>query len=29
MSEHAEMSSAPATPPIDCSAAAKRMRAHR
>ena len=29
MSEHAEMSGGPTTPPIDCSAAAQRMRAHR
>ena len=29
MSEHAEMSSATPTPPIACSAAAQRMRAHR
>jgi hypothetical protein len=29
VSEHAEMSTVPETPPIDCSAAAKRMRAHR
>ena len=29
MSQHAEMSSGPASPPIACSAAAQRMRAHR
>ena len=29
MSEHAQMSGGPATPPIPCSAAAQRMRAHR
>jgi hypothetical protein len=29
MSEHTEMSSATPTPPIACSAAAQRMRAHR
>ena len=29
MSEHAEMSTVLATPPIDCSAAGKRMRLHR
>jgi hypothetical protein len=29
MSQHAEMSSGPTTPPIACSAAAQRMRAHR
>jgi hypothetical protein len=29
MSEHAEMSGGPTTPPIACSAAARRMRAHR
>jgi hypothetical protein len=29
MSQRAEMSSGPATPPIACSAAAERMRAHR
>jgi hypothetical protein len=29
MSEHAEMTSGPTTPPIACSAAAQRMRAHR
>ena len=29
MSEHAEMSSGLTTPPIACSAAAQRMRAHR
>jgi hypothetical protein len=29
MSEHVETSSGPATPPIACSAAAQRMRAHR
>ena len=29
MSEHAEISSGPTTPPIACSAAARRMRAHR
>jgi hypothetical protein len=29
MSEHAEMSGAPTTPPIARSAAAERMRAHR
>ena len=29
MSEHAEMSSGLTTPPIPCSAAAQRMRAHR
>ena len=29
MSEHTEMSSASTSPPIACSAAAQRMRAHR
>jgi len=29
MPEHVEMSSRPKTPPIACSAAAQRMRAHR
>jgi hypothetical protein len=29
MSQHAEMSSGPTSPPIACSAAAQRMRAHR
>ena len=29
MSEHAEISGGPTTPPIACSAAARRMRAHR
>jgi hypothetical protein len=29
MSQHAEMSSGPTTPPITCSAAAQRMHAHR
>ena len=29
MSEEVEMSDGPATPPIACSAAARRMRAHR
>jgi hypothetical protein len=29
MSEHAEMSGGPTTPPIASSAAAQRMRAHR
>ena len=29
MSEHADMSSGLTTPPIPCSAAAQRMRAHR
>ena len=29
MSEHVEMSGGPVTPPIACSAAARRMRAHR
>jgi hypothetical protein len=29
MSQHAEMSSGRTSPPIACSAAAKRMRAHR
>ena len=29
MSEHAEMSGGPTTPPIACSAGAERMRAHR
>jgi hypothetical protein len=29
MSEYAEMSSGPTSPPIACSAAAQRMRAHR
>jgi hypothetical protein len=29
MSEHAETRGEPATPPIVCSAAAQRMRAHR
>ena len=29
MSQHAEISSGPTTPPIACSAAAERMRAHR
>jgi hypothetical protein len=29
MSEHTEMSNGPASPPIACSAAAERMRAHR
>jgi hypothetical protein len=27
--DHAEMSGGPTTPPISCSAAAQRMRAHR
>ena len=29
MSQHGEMSSGPTTPPVACSAAAQRMRAHR
>ena len=29
MSEHAEIGGGPTTPPIACSAAAQRMRAHR
>ena len=29
MSEHAEMSGGPTNPPVACSAAARRMRAHR
>jgi hypothetical protein len=29
MSEHAEMSSEPMSPPVECSGAAERMRAHR
>jgi hypothetical protein len=29
MSEHTEMSNGPTSPPITCSAAAQRMRAHR
>ena len=29
MSQHGEMSSGPTTPPIACSSAAERMRAHR
>jgi hypothetical protein len=29
MSQHSVMSSGPTTPPIPCSAAAQRMRAHR
>ena len=29
MSQYGEMSSGPTTPPIACSAAAERMRAHR
>ena len=29
MSQHAEVSSGPTSPPIACSAAAQRMRAHR